>query len=77
LATGKKITDKYRIEEVLGEGGFGITYKAKHLTLGSFCVIKTPRTKFRQDSRYWKRKATRKLFSCKNDREYSFLFSRL
>jgi len=51
LATGKKITDKYRIEEVEGKM-FDFIGKAKHLTLGSFCVIKTPRTKFRQDSRY-------------------------
>ncbi|MDJ1182053.1 serine/threonine-protein kinase [Roseofilum casamattae] len=43
---------KYRIEKSLGEGGFGITYKAQHLTLGSFCVIKTPNLKLRQDARY-------------------------
>jgi len=49
---GKVIDRKYRIEKVLGRGGFGITYKAKHLTLGSFCVIKTPRTEFRQDNNY-------------------------
>ena len=50
---GKAIAGgKYRIEKSLGEGGFGITYKAKHLALGSFYVIKTPNLKLRQDARY-------------------------
>ena len=51
---GKIVDRKYRIENVLGEGGFGITYKAKHLNLPAFRVIKTPRTKFRYDANYAK-----------------------
>jgi len=31
---------KYRIERVLGQGGFGITYLATHTTLGSLVAIK-------------------------------------
>ena len=31
---------KYRIERVLGQGGFGITYLATHTTLGSHVAIK-------------------------------------
>ncbi|MBD1910798.1 MULTISPECIES: protein kinase [unclassified Leptolyngbya] len=32
---------KYTLEEVLGEGGFGITFKAMHHALGQHVVIKT------------------------------------
>ncbi len=34
------ILDRYRIEKVLGRGGFGITYKAIHQTLGNITAIK-------------------------------------
>jgi serine/threonine-protein kinase len=33
---------KYRIERILGRGGFGITYKARHTQLNQDVVIKTP-----------------------------------
>ncbi len=32
----------YRIESILGQGGFGLTYKATHLDLKSQFVLKTP-----------------------------------
>ncbi|MDJ1170882.1 serine/threonine-protein kinase [Roseofilum sp. BLCC_M154] len=31
---------RYEIVDELGQGGFGLTYQAKHCQLGSFCVIK-------------------------------------
>jgi hypothetical protein len=33
---------KYVIEQILGQGGFGITYKARHALLNNLVVIKTP-----------------------------------
>lgn len=33
---------KYQIERILGRGGFGITYKARHTQLNQDVVIKTP-----------------------------------
>ncbi len=43
---------KYVIEEVLGRGGFGITYKALHVELDEQVVIKTPDKYLRDDSEY-------------------------
>ncbi|MBE9126443.1 MULTISPECIES: serine/threonine protein kinase [unclassified Coleofasciculus] len=42
-ATGKQLQGgKYVIQGVLGQGGFGITYKAWHVSLNHYVVIKTP-----------------------------------
>ncbi len=43
---------KYVIEQVLGEGGFGVTYKARHTMLNAFVVIKTPNESLRNDPEY-------------------------
>jgi len=41
LSVGRKLCKgKYIIERVLGVGGFGITYYAKHTTLNIYCAIK-------------------------------------
>lgn len=42
---------KYLIEDVLGQGGFGITYKAMH-NHNEFVVIKTPNEYLRHDPDY-------------------------
>ncbi|MCT7984873.1 serine/threonine-protein kinase [Laspinema sp. A4] len=42
----------YRIERVLGQGGFGITYQARHLNLAQDFVIKTPNEHLRFDPDY-------------------------
>lgn len=43
---------KYVIEQVLGQGGFGITYKARHTMLDALVVIKTPNDDLRNDPEY-------------------------
>ncbi|MCT7980027.1 serine/threonine-protein kinase [Laspinema olomoucense] len=42
----------YRIERVLGQGGFGITYQARHLKLDQDFVIKTPNEHLQLDPEY-------------------------
>jgi serine/threonine-protein kinase len=52
-AKGHPLQDgKYIIEEVLGQGGFGITYKALHKRLNAFVVIKTPNEYLKYDPDY-------------------------
>jgi serine/threonine-protein kinase len=43
---------KYVIEKVLGRGGFGITYKARHTFLNYDVVIKTPNEDVKSDPNY-------------------------
>ena len=45
---------KYVIDKVLGQGGFGITYKALHVELNRTVVIKTPNEYLSHDSEYEK-----------------------
>jgi serine/threonine-protein kinase len=42
----------YVIETILGQGGFGITYKAKHLQLRHQVVLKTPNAGLQNDPEY-------------------------
>lgn len=42
----------YQIESILGQGGFGITYKARHLQLNHRVVIKTPNPGLQNDPEY-------------------------
>jgi serine/threonine protein kinase len=52
-ASGQQLQDgKYVIEQVLGQGGFGITYKAKHSILNNSVVIKTPNDSLKNDPEY-------------------------
>ncbi|MFQ4144962.1 serine/threonine-protein kinase [Chlorogloeopsis sp. ULAP02] len=52
-AAGHKLQgDKYIIEQVLGQGGFGITCKARHTFLNNLVVIKTPNESLQNDPEY-------------------------
>jgi eukaryotic-like serine/threonine-protein kinase len=45
---GKVIREKYAIEDVLGRGGMGVVYKAKHVQLGTPVVIKFMRPEIQE-----------------------------
>jgi formylglycine-generating enzyme required for sulfatase activity/tRNA A-37 threonylcarbamoyl transferase component Bud32 len=49
---GKELQKGYRIESILGQGGFGIAYKATHLQLNHQVVIKTPNSDLQNDPEY-------------------------
>ncbi|MEY3868691.1 MAG: hypothetical protein RLZZ338_2582, partial [Cyanobacteriota bacterium] len=49
---GKELQKRYRIESILGQGGFGIAYKARHLKLNHQVVIKTPNASLQNDPQY-------------------------
>ncbi|MFB2920381.1 serine/threonine protein kinase [Aerosakkonema funiforme] len=52
-AAGQRLQKgKYIIEKVLGEGGFGITYQARHTLLEQIVVIKTPNERLKNDPEY-------------------------
>ncbi|MBN3910708.1 MAG: serine/threonine protein kinase [Nostoc sp. NMS1] len=51
--TGQRLQGgKYVIDKVLGQGGFGITYKALHVELNRTVVIKTPNEHLSHDPEY-------------------------
>ena len=45
-------TRPYRIDDILGMGGFGMTYKATHLQLNHQVVLKTPNLSLQNDPEY-------------------------
>lgn len=50
---GKQLrSGRYTIEKKLGEGGFGVTYKAWHQNLKRYVVIKTPNKTLQKDPQY-------------------------
>ncbi|MDB9449785.1 serine/threonine-protein kinase [Dolichospermum circinale] len=54
LKPGKPLKQRpqYVVETEIGEGGFGITYKAKHQDLNFPVVIKTPNSRLCRDANY-------------------------
>ncbi|MFN6033653.1 MAG: serine/threonine protein kinase, partial [Dolichospermum sp.] len=51
--TGQKLQNgKYIIQQVLGQGGFGITYRALQVNLNRSVVIKTPNEYLQHDPDY-------------------------
>lgn len=52
---GKRIADKYEIEEVLTRGGMGVIYRARHLALGRPVAIKCIAEALTYDPSMWKR----------------------
>ncbi|OCQ94654.1 hypothetical protein BCD67_04065 [Oscillatoriales cyanobacterium USR001] len=50
---GERLRNRpYQIESLLGQGGFGLTYKARHLPLNHLVVIKTPNANLQNDPEY-------------------------
>src|SRR3954468_1436820 len=45
VSIGEVIADKYLVERILGKGGMGVVYLAKHLQLGELVAIKFLRAK--------------------------------
>ena len=55
LALGDVVAERYRIEAVIGSGGMGIVYEAKHVSLGTKVAVKVIRPDIAQNSSLWKR----------------------
>lgn len=50
LVVGDIVADRYRVEAVIGAGGMGIVYKAKHLELDTWVAIKVIRPDIARNS---------------------------
>jgi serine/threonine-protein kinase len=55
LAVGDVVAERYQVESVIGAGGMGIVYEAKHLGLGTKVALKVIRPDIAQNSSLWKR----------------------
>jgi serine/threonine protein kinase len=55
LVVGDIVADRYRVEAVIGAGGMGIVYKAKHLELDTWVAIKVIRPDIARNSSLWRR----------------------
>jgi serine/threonine-protein kinase len=55
IAQGDIVADRYRVDQVIGAGGMGIVYKARHLSLGTWVALKVIRPDIAQNSSLWRR----------------------
>ena len=55
LAQGDIVADRYQVDQVIGAGGMGIVYKARHLPLGTWVALKVIRPDIAQNSSLWRR----------------------
>ncbi len=54
ILVGKHLqNNRYTLEQELGRGGFGVTYKATFHSLGQTVVVKTLDASFRHDPNFW------------------------
>jgi serine/threonine protein kinase len=52
---GRTLDGRYRVESVLGEGGMGLVYRAKHAVLGKSLAIKVLRSEVSKDQEVMQR----------------------
>ena len=55
LVMGDLVAERYRVGPVVGAGGMGIVYKARHVELGTWVAIKVIRPDIAQNSSLWRR----------------------
>ncbi len=52
---GQVLEGKYEVESFIAQGGMGAVYRARHILLGDFVVIKTLRSEMRNNAEWLKR----------------------
>jgi serine/threonine protein kinase len=55
LTLGDVVADRYEVGPVIGAGGMGIVYKARHIELGTWVAVKVIRPDIAQNSSLWRR----------------------
>ena len=55
IAQGDIVAERYQVDQVIGAGGMGIVYKARHLSLGTWVALKVIRPDIAQNSSLWRR----------------------
>lgn len=55
LVQGEIVAERYRLGPVIGAGGMGIVYKARHVQLGTWVAFKVIRPDIARNSSIWRR----------------------
>lgn len=55
LTVGDIVAERYEVGPVIGAGGMGIVYKARHIELGTWVAVKVIRPDIAQNSSLWRR----------------------